>query len=193
MIHKKRIVFGITGASGAIYAQRMLKLIENRKDILEVALIISASGKEVWHYELGVEVPISPIIKSYPNDSFFAPPASGSAGYDAMIVIPCTMGTLGRIAHGTSNELITRSADVMLKERKPLILVVRESPFSLIHIENMRLVTLAGGVILPASPSFYSIPGSIEELVDTVVHRAIGMLGLEVDGFRWGREDKGSY
>jgi 4-hydroxy-3-polyprenylbenzoate decarboxylase len=103
-----------------------------------------------------------------------------------MVVIPCTAGTLGRIANGTSNDLIARSADVMLKERRPLILVLRESPYNLIHIENMRNVTLAGGIIFPASPSFYSKPADINELVDTVVDRVISMMGFEVGGYKWG-------
>lgn len=184
---KKRIVVAITGASGCIYAQRLLqKLTELPNSIQEIALIVSETGKQVCDYELENELSKSDIIKQYDNSSFFAPTASGSAGYDSMVVIPCTVGTLGRIANGTSNDLIARSADVMLKERKPLILVLRESPYNLIHIENMRTVTLAGGIVFPASPSFYSKPKNINELVDTVVNRIIEMLGFEVDGFRWG-------
>jgi len=188
MAKKKKIVVAVTGASGSIYAERLLQKLSNfSAEIEEIALIVSETGKQVWEYELETEMPDSELIRYYDNDSFFAPPASGSAGYDSMVVIPCTVGTLGRIANGTSNDLIARSADVMLKERKPLILVLRESPYNLIHIENMRTVTLAGGIIFPASPSFYSKPKNINELVDTVVNRILEMLGFEVDGFKWGK------
>ncbi len=183
----KKIVVAVTGASGSIYAEKLLQKLSNFSlEIEEIALIVSETGKQVWEYELETELPKFDIIKQYENDSFFAPSASGSAGYDSMVVIPCTVGTLGRIANGTSNDLIARSADVMLKERKPLILVLRESPYNLIHIENMRTVTLAGGIIFPASPSFYSKPKNIDDLVDTVVNRILEMLGFEVDGYRWG-------
>ncbi len=186
---KKRIVLGITGASGSIYAQRMVeKLIALTNAISEIAIIYSDTGKEVWKYELGDNFPKSELVREFSNSSFFAPPASGSAGYDAMVVIPCTAGTMGRIANGTSNDLIARSADVMLKERKPLVLVLRESPYSLIHIENMRTITLAGGIIFPASPSFYSKPNNMVELVDTVVDRVLGIIGLENKGFKWGEK-----
>jgi 4-hydroxy-3-polyprenylbenzoate decarboxylase len=184
----KRLVIAITGASGSIYGQRLLeKLSAFSNDIEEIALIVSETGEQVWKYELATELPKSHLIKQYDNKSFFAPTASGSAGYDAMVVIPCTAGTLGRIASGTSNDLIARSADVMLKERKTLILVLRESPYNLIHIENMRTVTLAGGIIFPASPSFYSKPTNINELIDTVVNRVMEMLGFEAGGYRWGK------
>ncbi|HPW27465.1 MAG TPA: UbiX family flavin prenyltransferase, partial [Tenuifilaceae bacterium] len=125
-------------------------------------------------------------FRVYDNNNLFAPVASGSAGFDTMFIAPCTMGTLGRIAAGTSSDLICRSADVMLKERRRLIVVPRELPLSLIHIENMRTVTLAGGIIVPASPSFYSRPSSMEELVRTVVFRMIDLAGLELPHYRWG-------
>jgi len=183
---KKRIVVAITGASGALYAQRLIeKLMAFSEHISEIALIVSETGKQVWQYELETPLPKSSIITQYENDCFFAPTASGSAGYNAMVVIPCTTGTLGRIASGTSNDLIARSADVMLKERKPLVLVVRESPYNLIHIENMRAVTLAGGIILPASPSFYSKPTDINGVIDTVVDRVITAIGFEAGGYKW--------
>jgi 4-hydroxy-3-polyprenylbenzoate decarboxylase len=182
----KRIIIAITGASGSIYGQRIIeKLLNSNTHLDEIALIFSETGKQVWHYELEAEIPTSPIIRQYPNSSFFAPPASGSAGYDAMVIIPCTAGTLGRIANGTSNDLIARSADVMLKERKPLVLVLRESPYNLIHIENMRSVTLAGGIIFPASPSFYSKPADIYAVVDTVVDRVLSVIGFESGGYKW--------
>ncbi len=189
MNKKKRIIIAITGASGSVYAQRMVsKLIEQTSSIEEIAVIFSETGKQVWEYELGTELPKSKLIREFANDSFFAPTASGSAGYDAMAIVPCTTGTMGRIANGTSNDLIARSADVMLKERKPLVLLLRESPYSLIHIENMRSITLAGGIIFPASPSFYSKPTDLTELVDTVVGRVIGMIGFDNKGYKWGEE-----
>jgi len=187
---KKRIIVAITGASGSIYAKNLLEKLANHSDeVAEIALIVSDTGEQVWQYELDSKIPQSRLIKRYDNSSFFAPTASGSAGYNAMIVIPCTAGTLGRIANGTSNDLIARSADVMLKERKPLVLVLRESPYNLIHIENMRKLTLAGGVVFPASPSFYSKPSSINALVDTVTDRVLAMVGLNVNGYKWGESN----
>ncbi len=189
MKSKKRIIVAITGASGSVYAQRIVeKLTVLTDEIGEIAIIFSETGKKVWDYELGMDLPKSKLIREFASDSFFAPTASGSAGYDAMIIIPCTTGTMGRIANGTSNDLVARSADVMLKERNPLILVLRESPYSLIHIDNMRTITLAGGIIFPASPSFYSKPTDIIQLVDTVVDRVIGMIGFENKGYKWGEE-----
>ena len=153
----KNIVVAVTGASGSVYAQQLIgKLQSLTVNQAQIALIVSET-----------------------------PPASGSACFDAMVVIPCSMGTLGRIANGTSNDLISRSADVMLKEKKPLILVVRESPYNLIHLENMKQVTLAGGTIFPASPSFYSKPTNITEVLDTVVDRVLSTLGFNVDGYKW--------
>ena len=190
MSAKKRIIVAITGASGSIYAKNLLEKLANHSDeVAEIALIVSDTGEQVWQYELDSKIPQSRLIKRYDNSSFFAPTASGSAGYNAMIVIPCTAGTLGRIANGTSNDLIARSADVMLKERKPLVLVLRESPYNLIHIENMRKLTLAGGVVFPASPSFYSKPSSINALVDTVTDRVLAMVGLNVNGYKWGESN----
>jgi flavin prenyltransferase len=187
MTTKKRIVVAITGASGSIYAQRLIhKLQRQSNNLQDVALIFSETGKQVWEYEIGKDIPLWDKIMLYSNDNFFAPPASGSAGYSAMVIIPCTAGTLGRIANGTSNDLIARCADVMIKERKPLVLVLREMPYSLIHIENMSKVTLAGGTVFPASPSFYSKPKDITELVDTVVDRVLTTIGFDVDGFKWG-------
>ncbi len=122
------------------------------------------------------------------KDDFYSPVASGSAGYDAMIICPCSMGTLGRIASGVSNDLMTRAADVMLKERKKLVLVARETPLSLIHINNMKTLTEAGGVICPATPSFYSRPETMEQLAATVTNRALSLIGIEVKGFKWGEE-----
>jgi 4-hydroxy-3-polyprenylbenzoate decarboxylase len=125
----------------------------------------------------------------YSKYDFSAPFASGSGKFDTMIIIPCSMGTLGRIATGTSSDLITRAADVVLKERRKLICVARETPYNLIHIKNMETITLAGGIICPATPSFYSQPKTIEEVASTVVDRVLDLAGFEINSFRWGNND----
>jgi len=182
-----KIIVAVTGASGSVYAKHILDKLSALKDeIAEVSLIFSDNGRKVWEYEVGEVNIYSNNIHRYSNDDFFAPVASGSAGYDSMIIIPCTMGTLGRIASGTSDDLIARAADVMLKERKQLILVTREAPLNLIHIENMRAITLAGGIVYPASPSFYSKPASKEELELTLVDRVLDIMGLDSGIARWG-------
>lgn len=182
-----KIIVAITGASGSIYAQQLFdKLHELQQQIDEVCVVFSETAKEVWQHELQ-SAPNIYDFQEFSNDNFFAPIASGSAHYDAMIVCPCSAGTMGRIAHGTADNLITRAADVMLKERKKLILVLRESPYSLIHIKNMELVTLAGGIICPASPSFYSKPQDIQSVCDTIVNRIVDLIGLENNSFRWGK------
>ena len=182
----KKIIVGVTGASGAIYAHLLLKKLSELSDQLErVDLIFSDPARQVWKYELPDESIEQHNFKIWAPTNFWSPVASGSAGYDTMIVIPCTMGTLGRIASGQANDLIARSADVILKERGKLILVTRETPLSLIHIKNMETISLAGGVILPAEPSFYSKPKSIEELVMTVVERVLKIAGIQTgaEGF----------
>ncbi len=179
MINKKLII-GITGASGSVYAQLLLKkLCELQAQPDEVAMVISKTAEKVWAFELP-DVPLltSPFTR-YDPDSFFAPPASGSAGYDAMIIIPCSVGTLGRIAAGTADDLMSRAADVMLKERRKLILILREAPYSRIHIQNMLSVTDAGGIICPASPGFYQHPSDITGLCSTVVDRALSLAGID--------------
>ena len=182
----KKIVVAITGASGSIYAKRLIdKLKDLKKEISDLEIVITDAGKQVWEYELK-EKPNFKFGNLIENDNFFSPIASGSANYDTMIIIPCSMGTLGRIANGISDDLISRAADVILKERKKLILITRESPLSLIHINNMKKITEAGGTIIPASPSFYNNPKSINDLVDTVVFRALDHLGFNVDYKRWG-------
>jgi 4-hydroxy-3-polyprenylbenzoate decarboxylase len=187
--HEKdmKIVVGITGASGAIYART---LIENLKlylsQIADVGVIISDTGKQVWEYELEESWENIP-FKIYEKKDFYAPFASGSSQYDALIICPCSMGSLGRIANGTSDDLLTRTADVMLKERRKLILVTRETPLNLIHINNMKTITEAGGIILPASPSFYSKPKTINDAVMTVVERVLSLAGIETAGKnKWG-------
>jgi 4-hydroxy-3-polyprenylbenzoate decarboxylase len=181
---KKKVVVAITGASGSIYASRLLTALRAVDPQPEVGVVLSKNAPDVWQYELGT-VPDIP-FKQYDRSDFLAPFASGSAKYTEMVIVPCSMGTLGRIAHGISDDLTTRAADVILKERRRLICVVRDTPYSLIHIENMRLVTLAGGIIVPASPSFYSRPQSFEALADTVIHRVMDLMGFTPEAYRWG-------
>lgn len=186
MIKKKKIIVAITGASGAVYAKVLFdSLVKLSSQIEKVGVVMSDNAKEVWRFELGNEEYDTYPFTFYHKMDFNAPFASGSAKYDTMIIIPCSMGTLGRIAHGISNDLISRAADVILKERRKLITVVRDTPFSLIHINNLKTVTEAGGIICPASPSFYSLPKTIEEVAQTVVSRVIDLAGLEQDSYRW--------
>ncbi|WP_216846789.1 UbiX family flavin prenyltransferase [Mucilaginibacter sp. L196] len=186
---KKKIVLAITGASGAIYAKLLLdKLQQLSAQIAEVGVVMSDNAKQVWQVELDNEDYKNYPFKFYSKYDFMAPFASGSARFDTMIIVPCSMGTLGRIAGGISDDLISRAADVILKERRKLILVARDTPFNLIHIRNMQIVTEAGGIICPAIPSFYSKPQTIEELAMTVVNRIIDLTGLENESYRWGEE-----
>jgi len=190
MIQSKiKLIVGVTGASGAIYAKVLFDSLLQRKDQLEeVAVLFSENAKGVWKYELGNSDFEKLPFTFYKRDDFYSPIASGSAGYNAMIICPCSMGTLGRIASGVSNDLMTRAADVMLKERRKLILVARETPLSLIHINNMKTVTEAGGIICPATPSFYSKPETMEQLAATITNRALSLAGIEIDGYRWGEK-----
>jgi 4-hydroxy-3-polyprenylbenzoate decarboxylase len=177
----------ITGASGSIYARQLLrKLHYARSQWKELGLVMTGNARQVWETELEDSSYNDFSSLVYENDDFMAPFASGSAKYDTMIVIPCSMGTLGRIASGTSNDLITRAADVMLKERRKLICVVRDTPYNLIHIRNMETLTLAGGIICPATPSFYSKPSNMEEVAATVVDRVLDIAGIEIATYRWG-------
>lgn len=181
---KKKIVFAIAGSSGSIYAKRLADKL-SAYDSIEVGVVMSDNGIINWEIEIGKFDKKNFPFKIYGKRDFYAPFASGSAGYTYMVVIPCSMGILGRIAHGISDDLMTRAADVILKEKRKLILVTRETPLSLIHIENMKLLAQAGALILPAVPSFYSKPTTIEELVDTVVDRVIDQLDLDQDTYRW--------
>ena len=153
--------------------------------IEEAGLVFSENAKTVWEYELGDKSYEKIPWKIWDKQDFFAPFASGSAGYDAVIICPCSMGTLGRIANGFSDDLMTRAADVALKERRKLILVVRDTPYSLIHLRNMTAITEAGGIICPASPSFYSKPVNFEELAATVVDRVLDLAGFSNSTYRW--------
>ena len=182
-----KIVVAITGASGAIYAQSLLKKLAASKDQWsELSVVMSDNAREVWKTELGNESWSDHSFKFYEKNDFSAPFASGSAQYETMIIVPCSMGTMGRIAAGISNDLITRAADVILKERRKLICVIRDTPYNLIHIRNMETITLAGGIICPASPSFYSRPSTIEEAAATVVDRVLDLAGFNFKTFRWG-------
>jgi 4-hydroxy-3-polyprenylbenzoate decarboxylase len=183
---KKKIVIAVTGASGSVYAKLLLdKLKQLSRQISEVAVVMSDNAKQVWKLELGDESYSSYPFKLYAKTDFMAPFASGSARFDTMLIVPCSMGTMGRIAAGTSDDLIARAADVILKERRKLILVPRDMPFNLIHIRNMETITLAGGIICPAIPSYYSKPKTIEDLAMTVVNRVVDLIGLENEGYRW--------
>ena len=175
----------IAGSSGSIYAKRLIDKLSSVEN-LEVGVIMSDNAIINWELEIGPFSPSDIPFTIYGKKDFFAPFASGSAGFKSMVVLPCSMGVLGRIAHGLSNDLMTRAADVILKEKRKLILVPRETPFNLIHIENMKMLTLAGATILPASPSFYSKPKTIEDVVDTVVDRVIDHLEIDLPSYRWG-------
>lgn len=188
MFTKHKIVLAITGASGSIYAKVLLETLSKLKDQIEdIGIIMSDNARTVWKYELEDESYKDFKYKVYDKKDFMAPFASGSAKYDTMIICPCSMGTMGRIANGISDDLTTRAADVILKERRRLILAVRDTPYNLIHIQNMEKITLAGGIICPASPSFYSQPKNFEELASTVTNRIIDLAGLEMKGYRWGK------
>lgn len=184
---KHKIVISVSGASGSIYAKVLFdKLILLKDQIEKVGVIMSDNAKFVWESELG-----NTDYKNYPftfyeKQDFMAPFASGSANYNTMIICPCSMGTMGRIASGISNDLCTRAADVILKERRKLILVARETPLSLIHINNMKTITESGGIICPATPSFYSNPTNFEELSATVIDRVLTLSGLQNNSYRWG-------
>lgn len=183
----KKIVVTITGASGSIYAKNLLEKLLILKDQWdELSVVMTENAKQVWMTELEDETYKNYPVKYYGTTDFIAPFASGSGKYDTMIIIPCSMGTLGRIASGISNDLITRSADVILKERRRLICVVRDTPYNLVHIRNMETVALAGGIICPATPSFYSRPKTIDEVTSTVVDRVLDLAGIDIKTFRWG-------
>ena len=179
-----KFVIAGTGASGAIYLQRLLAKMD--ASMHEVHLVLSPFARQVIHEELGVlRVPEG--VRQHGDKSMNVPFASGSAPFDAMVVVPCSMGTLGRIAAGTSDSTILRAADVFLKERRKLILVPRETPWNLIHARNVATLLEAGALVMPACPGFYSRPQTVEQVADTVVDRILDHMGLPVSGaFRWG-------
>ncbi len=187
----KKIVLSVGGSSGAIYAKVLMdKLLELKTQWKEVAVVMSDNAKFNWKYELGNEDYLNYPFSFYDKKNFMAPFASGSAKFDTMIVCPCSMGLMGRIAAGISDDLPTRAADVILKERRKLILVLRDTPYSLIHINNMKLLTEAGAVICPATPSFYSKPNSFDELAATVVDRVLDLSGFDLKSYRWSEKEE---
>ena len=183
----RKIVVAVTGASGSIYAQLLIQRLKKVQDQWdELAIIFSDNARTVWETELDNQDYLNLNLPVFEKNDFNAPFASGSGQFDTMIIVPCSMGTLGRIASGISNDLISRAADVILKERRKLICVARETPYNLIHIKNMEAITLAGGIICPATPSFYSKPKTVEEIALTVVDRILDLAGFNVKTFRWG-------
>ena len=183
-----KIVVAITGASGSIYAKVLLdKLLAIKNQWDEIGVILTENAKTVWQTELDNDSYKKYPVKFYTQQDFNAPFASGSGKYNIMLIVPCSMGTLGRIAGGISNDLISRAADVILKERRTLICVARDTPYSLIHIRNMETITLAGGIICPATPSFYSKPKTLEDVAATVIDRVLDLAGLDINTYRWGK------
>lgn len=186
----KKIVLSIGGSSGSIYAKVLMdKLLELKNQWKDVGVVMSDNAKFNWKFELGNEDYLNYPFSFYDKKDFMAPFASGSAKYDTMIVCPCSMGLMGRIAAGVSDDLSTRAADVILKERRKLILVLRDTPYSLIHINNMKLLTESGAIICPATPSFYSKPKTFEELAMTVTDRVLDIAGFDLNSYRWSEEN----
>lgn len=183
-----KIVLAVTGASGSIYSKVFIeKMLLIKDQWTELAVIMTDNAIEVWKTELENDDYKNYPVNFFSKNDFDAPFASGSGQFKTMIIMPCSMGALGRIAGGISNDLITRAADVILKERRKLICVVRDTPYNLIHIRNMESVTLAGGIICPATPSFYSRPKTIEDVAATVVDRVMDLAGLQIPTYRWGK------
>ena len=183
---KNKVIVALTGASGAIYAKVLIaRLRELKEQAEDVGVVMSDNARQVWEYELGNSDYENIPFRIFGKTDFNAPFASGSARYNVMIVCPCSMGTMARIAAGISNDLITRAADVILKERRKLILVTRDTPLNIIHINNMKTITEAGGIICPASPSFYSGPKNFEQLAGTVIDRVLDLAGFDISSFRW--------
>lgn len=176
----RRILLGISGASGAPYAKRLVELIRGGAlaDQVELSLVLSRTAEIVWEHECGGS-PRDLDLPTYEGRDYGAPFASGSSAADAMAVIPASMSSIARIAHGISDDLLTRAADVMLKERRPLVLVARESPYSAVHLQNMLAATQAGAIVVPASPAFYGRPQTLEDAMDTVLSRVLDRLGLD--------------
>lgn len=182
----KKVVVAVTGASGSIYASVLLdKLVQLNAQISKVGVVLTDNAKDVWKYEMDNSDYERIPFDTYDRKDFFAPFASGSARYDTMIICPCSMGMMSRIAAGISDDLISRAADVMLKERRRLILVIRDTPYSLVHINAMKTITEAGGIICPATPSFYSKPKDFNQLAATVIDRVIDLAGFRQESFRW--------
>jgi 4-hydroxy-3-polyprenylbenzoate decarboxylase len=185
--NKHKIIVSVSGASGSIYAKVLFdKLVQLKEQIEVVGVLMSDNAKYVWETELDNSDYQNYPFTFYDKMDFMAPFASGSANFGTMIICPCSMGTMGRIAAGISNDLTTRAADVILKERRKLIIVARETPLSLIHINNMKIISEAGGIICPATPSFYSKPKTFEALAATVIDRVLTLSGLDNKSYSWG-------
>jgi 4-hydroxy-3-polyprenylbenzoate decarboxylase len=180
-----KIIVAVTGASGSVYARQVVEGLLASAPVERVGLIVSRRGAEVAAWE-GVTLPEDARIERFDNDDMFSSPASGSAAWDAMVVVPASMGCVGRIASGVSSDLIARAAEVMLKEGRTLVVVPREAPLNLIHLRNLTTLAEAGAVVLPASPSFYSHPGTIEAVCATVTERILARLGIEAPRYEWG-------
>lgn len=184
-MRKRKIIVAITGASGSIYAKLLVEELARHEDI-DISLIISDNGSNVMRYEDSDSWIDSHSIKILDNKNMFSAMASGSANYEAMVIVPCSMGTLGKIASGIADNLICRSADVMIKERRTLIIVPRESPMNTIHLRNLVKLSECGTTIVPASPSFYSKPETITDLCKTITERILTLLNVETEAFEWG-------
>jgi 4-hydroxy-3-polyprenylbenzoate decarboxylase len=185
----QKIILAITGASGAIYAQLLMQKLHAIEHAPKVALIASKCGEQVFKYELG-EAAWNALragaAEHFDNDDMFAACASGSARYEAMLIAPCSMGTLARVAHGCGNSLICRSADVMLKERRRIVLAVREMPYSAVHLRSMMLASQAGAIVCPASPAYYARPATIADLAASVADRLLQLIGIQTPAYQWG-------
>lgn len=181
-----KCVIGITGASGSVYARLLVHKLLTFSDV-DVSIVATDNGMAVMRYEDNADWLADERLTVYDNRDFFAAPASGSARFDAMVVIPCTMGTVGRLANGVSNDLLTRAADVMLKERRKLILVPRETPLHTIHLRNLTALSECGAIVCPAMPSFYHHPPTLEAACETVIDRLVALLGLDPGAKEWGK------
>lgn len=185
MDKSRNIIVAVTGASGSLYARLLCARLAGVDGVGEIALIATRNGREVAAFEDSAAWMDDARFTRYANDDLFSAPASGSAGYDAMVVVPCSMGMAGRLAGGISNDLASRAADVMLKERRTLVLVPREAPLSTIHLRNLTTLSECGAIVCPASPGFYARPAHIEGLCESIVERILSLLGIDAPHYRW--------
>lgn len=187
----KNLIVAITGAGGALYAKTLLQLLpdlQQEGQIYKVGIVLSKNAYNVWKWEFGEDFSTPKALRCsiYLDDDFFAEMASGSGTYSDMLICPCSMGTLARIANGISDSLITRAADVMLKERRCLVLAIRETPLNLIHLRNMTQLTEAGAIVAPLSPGLYDKPQDLNELAQTMVKKLLSLINISTDAYRWG-------